>query len=124
MVDKTGKNTLTPEQKVAALKERFMANKGGNDAGDIRGETWNPEPGDILVGTVVAKRSIFMHGRNRENIVVKAENGELWTVWQNKVLEDMFKRVKEGSAVAIEYLGEQEGKHGQTYKNYRWDVHE
>jgi len=106
------------EKKMAELEERIK-----KPDEEFRGETWNPKPGDVLVGTVVAHRELEVSGRQCQLIVVKTRAGDLKTVWRTKALNELFERVKVGDVVAIKYLGERQGKHGlRPYKAYKWEI--
>jgi len=92
----------------------------------LRGEKWNPEPGESLIGEVI-KRDEPIVGkvkdadgslRDKKNqlIVVKDKDGKLWTIWRSKALEELFEKVKVGDTVGLKYVGKQSVKTGGTFK--------
>jgi len=88
----------------------------------LRGEKWTPEPGDRLIGEVL-KIGEPIIGKNKDGsdkktqlIVVKDENGKLWTVWKSKALEELFAKVMIGNTVGLKFIGKQSIKTGGTFK--------
>ncbi len=88
----------------------------------LRGEKWTPELGDRLIGEVL-KIDEPIVGKNKDGsdkknqlIVVKDENGKLWTVWKSKALEELFAKVMVGDTVGLKFIGKQSIKTGGIFK--------
>lgn len=120
-IKKTGGDGLAEKkeklEKIEELEQRMKQEK------EIRGETWNPKPGDVLAGEVKARRTLTIREKkDSELIVIETKNGQLCTVWWSTVLKRLFDQVKVGDVVAIKYLREEKGKSGFLYKNYKWEI--
>lgn len=92
----------------------------------IRGEKWGPAPGESLIGEVIKMDEPIVGKVKDENgnlkdkrnqlIVIKDNNGKLWTVWKSKALEELFSKVKVGDTVGLKFVGKQNIKTGGTFK--------
>lgn len=83
-----------------------------------------PEKGETLkVGDSVEGRYILKKedvGRNKSNVyVLEDSDGRKIGVWGSTVLDTKFEQIAIGKMVAIEYVGEKEGKKGNIYKDFK-----
>jgi hypothetical protein len=97
------------------LSDDFVEIRAALDRGN---SFWTPEPGDELVGAVVAvdRRT----GQFGDYLVVTIDNGdeEVGVPATGSVLSRHLERVKVGDKVGIRFLGEGMSKSGRRYKNY------
>ncbi|SRR5258708_3733956 len=73
--------------------------------------------GDSVEGKYVERKSEI--GKYKSNIyVIEQENKEEIGVWGNKMIDDFFMHLPLNTWVQLVYLGEKEGKNGQSYKTF------
>lgn len=79
---------------------------------------WNPEKGDVLIGTYTSSKKDVGPNNSMMYNVTDEETGEITGVWGSTVIDNKFEEIPEGSRVRIEYLGKASGKSGNSYKDY------
>lgn len=103
------------------------------DAGGVNGDEthWNPEPGDVLVGTVAGYRERETPYGAKDILIVETDDGpvSLWVShkalvnemrkWSDKLKASNPPRLDASTEVAIEYLGRQKSKEGNNYEAYK-----
>lgn len=83
---------------------------------------WEPKEGEELIGKVIRKETITgaKTGMTNDMIVVQTENGEAYTVWKSKTLENLFDVVQVGDAVGLKFVGMVKSEKGRSYKNIQF----
>jgi hypothetical protein len=110
------------------LRQWFRAPKEVNamakvNVGFDESESWAPEPGDKIEGTIVRKDTVLTQYGDRPLLEIDADGGRK-TVWcGTTVLGRLYEKAKVGYFVSLTYEGEVENpKSGRTYKNYAVDL--
>jgi hypothetical protein len=83
---------------------------------------WKPEKeGEVLTGKVVQIGKTITPFGESAYCEISTQDGQVWTVFLNVVLEDRFKEegVGKGDTIAIKYLGTKRSKKGKkTYRDF------
>lgn len=82
-------------------------------------EQWNPEPGEILLGTLLEVKTVEgEYGPCDLATLQEAETGKTIAVWlKHKILKQQWdsQNPQPGARIGIKYLGKQSGKTGQYH---------
>ena len=96
----------------------------------IRGEKWDPKPGDSLLGKVIKRDKIPTSRKDKagnviesDMVVIEDAAGKRWTVWEKTALNKFFEDVKVGNQVGLMFVGEKATKKGlNPFKNIEYVI--
>lgn len=105
-------NTLPANinDRIAALKQRST----------LAIETWQPEPGESLIGELVgSQKASGVYGENYQ-ILIKDESGAVTAAWLTQWLKDNLKAqgADQGDLIALTFLGKKQSPAGRFYNAY------
>jgi hypothetical protein len=83
-------------------------------------ETWQPDPGDSLLGELVgSQKAVGTYGENWQ-ILIRDESGNVTAAWLTPWLRDNLKAqdAVTGDLVAITFLGKKQSPAGRRYNAY------
>ncbi len=87
---------------------------------DTRPQSWKPQRGEILSGTLVEYQQATSKHGDATIAVIRPDDGGLVGVWLGTVLLGKFKNARPAprEVIAIKYVGEVQGK-AHSYRDYR-----
>ena len=114
---------MVTDEKLAAMK---AASKAEAAKDTEKAETWRPEPGDMLAGTLVrGDRIMTARGDSRIMVIHDEETDKDWTVWcSGKMLLDavLEKAPAEGSLIVVEFHGKFPVQSNPSYSFNKYTV--
>jgi hypothetical protein len=115
---------MATDDKLAAMKAASKAE--GSEEQQDRPETWKPEPGDMLAGTLVkGDRVMTQNGDARLMVIHDEETDKNWTVWcSGKMLRDAVieKAPALGSLIVVEFHGKFPVQSNPSYSFNKYSV--
>lgn len=83
-------------------------------------ETWQPEPGEQLLGEYVgSQKAVGVYGENWQ-ILIKDESGNTTAAWLTPWLKDNLRAqdTQTGDLIALTFLGKKQSPAGRHYNGY------
>jgi hypothetical protein len=83
-------------------------------------ETWQPEPGDSLIGVLIgSQKAVGTYGENYQ-ILIQDEAGAVTAAWLTAWLRENLKAqgAETGDLIALTFLGKKQSPAGRFYNAY------
>jgi hypothetical protein len=105
------KNEITPHtERITQLRQKAAQ----------ASETWQPEPGECLIGVLVgSQKAVGTYGENYQ-MLVQDEAGHITAAWITPWIKDNLRAqdAAQGDLIALTFLGKKQSPAGRIYNGY------